>query len=530
MPSEESKKLRAVYAAALQRDPEERDEYLDGACVGQPELRAKVAALLEAHSKDFFEAENAPSLARTVASGDIQGRVIGPYIVRRELGRGGMGVVFLVDDTRLSRPVALKALNPEAGRDHSRRERLRLEARAAAALSHPGIATVYALEEIGDDVYLAYEYVPGEPLRALLASGPLPIGQVVTIGAQLARALAAAHTAGVIHRDIKPENVMKTPSGVVKILDFGLARVEGAASPRLTQTGVIVGTPSYMAPEQVLGQPVDFRTDLFALGVLLYELATGVNPFTANTVSGTFSRIVENEPPVPSQVRPQVPPELDQIVATCLHKDPADRYGSTQDLVADFEQLESELAALRQRDSSRSRHAATRPRQLHTVAWWYEAHQVIVSLIYVLMIYPAWYVQRWLAPPWGMLFLLVVLASVAAGVSLRLHTRFMARHAPSELHTQLWQNRRWTRVCDVAFASSQVLGALAIGTAHPEFAMLFVAAATAMLVAALVIEPTTARTAFGAAPGEGWRCPSCGQWRTEPRADRCVQCRTGPHP
>jgi serine/threonine protein kinase len=522
-----------VYADALRRDPEERDEYLNGACVGEPELRAKVAALLEAHSKDFLESEGAPSLTRTigVTSGEAQGKVIGPYIVRRELGRGGMGVVYLVDDTRLSRPVALKALAPEVGRDPSRRERLRLEARAAAVLSHPGIATVYALDEIGDDIYLAYEYVPGEPLRALVAAGPLPISQVVTIGGQLSRALAAAHTAGVIHRDIKPENVMRTPSGVVKILDFGLARVEGVTSPKLTQAGVIVGTPAYMAPEQVLGRPVDFRTDLFAFGVLLYELTTGVNPFVANTVSGTFSRIVENEPSVPSQVRPQVPPELDQIVSTCLRKDPDDRYESTQDLVADFEQLESELAVLRRHDSGRSGHgSASRPRHSHSVEWWWEVHQVIVSLIYVLMIYPAWYVQRWLPPPWGMLFLLVVLASAAAGVSLRLHSWFIARHYPSELQTQLWQNRKWTRVCDFAFASSQVLGALAIGTAHPEFGMLFVAAATATLVAALVIEPATARMAFGAGPGEKWRCRSCGQWRTEPRADRCVQCRTGSHP
>ena len=234
MSSEDSRRLRLLYAGALQRDPEERDDYLNRECAGHPELRAKVAALLQAHSTDFLEHEDAASPTRTapIHAEHIEGKVIGPYIVRRELGRGGMGVVYLVDDTRLSRPVALKALAPEVGRDPSRRERLRLEARAAAALSHPSIATVYSLDEIGDDLYLACEYVPGEPLRALLASGPLPIAQVVTIGAQLARALAAAHTVGVIHRDIKPENVMKTPSGVVKILDFGLARVEGAGDVR----------------------------------------------------------------------------------------------------------------------------------------------------------------------------------------------------------------------------------------------------------------------------------------------------------
>jgi serine/threonine protein kinase len=334
MPSEESRKLRAIYAAALQRDPEERDEYLRRACSGQPELHAKVAALLQAHSRDFLETEAPSSVPppRPTRPEAIEGTTIGHYIVRRLLGRGGMGVVYLVDDTRLARPVALKALTPEVGRDPGRRERLRFEARAAAALSHPGIATVYALEEFGDDLYLASEYVPGEPLRALLALGPLPISQTVTIGAQLARALAAAHTAGVIHRDIKPENVVKTPSGFVKILDFGLARVEGATSPKLTQTGVIVGTPAYMAPEQVLGHDVDFRTDLFALGVLIYELASGMNPFGAATMSGTFARIVEEEPLALSKVRPQSPPLLDQIVATCLRKDPAERYQSTLDL------------------------------------------------------------------------------------------------------------------------------------------------------------------------------------------------------
>jgi serine/threonine-protein kinase len=202
-----------VYAAALQRDPEERDEYLNHACAGEPELRAKVAALLQAHSQDFLDTQGEPSLSRPDfnQTDAMEGKVLGPYIVRRELGRGGMGVVYLADDTRLSRRVALKALAPDVGRDSDRRDRLRLEARAAAALSHPGIATVYALEEIGHDLYLAYEYVPGEPLRALLASGPLPISQVVSIGAQLARALAAAHMIGVVHRDLKPENVMKTP-------------------------------------------------------------------------------------------------------------------------------------------------------------------------------------------------------------------------------------------------------------------------------------------------------------------------------
>src|SRR5262245_54708546 len=207
MSSEESKQLRAVIADALRRDPEERDEYLDKACAGDPQLRAKIAEFFQAHSQ-LLDGDAVPLVKPSASIEPIEGKVIGPYIVRRELGRGGMGVVYLADDTRLARRVALKAIAPGVGCEPGGRERLRLEARAAAGLSHPGIATVYALEEIGDELYLACEYVPGDPLRSVLGAGPLPIAQVVAIGVQLARALAAAHTLGVVHRDIKPENVV----------------------------------------------------------------------------------------------------------------------------------------------------------------------------------------------------------------------------------------------------------------------------------------------------------------------------------
>jgi serine/threonine protein kinase len=187
---------------------------------------------------------------------------------------------------------------------------------------------------------------------------------------------------GVTHRDLKPENVMKTPSGVVKILDFGLARVEGAANPKLTQPGVIVGTPAYMAPEQIMGQNVDFRTDLFAFGLLIYELTSGVNPFVTNTVSGTFARIVEEEPPPLSRVRPHNVPPLDRIVSTCLRKNPFERYESTQDLVADFEQLESELAQRRQHASDRISLRPAAALGAWRSAWW-RTHQVTVVGLYL---------------------------------------------------------------------------------------------------------------------------------------------------
>ncbi len=498
---EDSRQIRQVYAGALQRDPEERDEYLDRACADTPGLRAKVAALLEAHSQDFLEAEliAAAGPRAEPRREDVEGRVVGPYIIRREIGRGGMGVVYLADDTRLARRVALKALSPGLGHELGGRERLRLEARTAAGLSHPGIATVYALEEIGDALYLACEFVPGEPLRTLLESGPLPLEQVVDIGTQLAKALAAAHTQGIVHRDIKPENVMKTPSGVVKVLDFGLARMDSSAQSRLTRTGVVLGTPAYLAPEQALGQQADFRTDLFALGLLIYELASGVNPFVARSVTATIARIVEEEPTPLSDLLPESPPELDRIVAICLRKDPLERYKSTQEAVADLERLQAELSTSRWARTSDGYGMSPRRRvvQPSKPRWWWEVHQLVVSAVYTLMFYPAWHVWAWLPPPWGMLFLLGMLASTAAAVSLRLHLWFMASFFPNDLTAQQAWTRVRTRWCDAGWAALQILTALAIGRDHPEFAMLFVGVSTAMLVASFVIEPATARAAFG---------------------------------
>ncbi|MGH8650137.1 MAG: serine/threonine-protein kinase, partial [Burkholderiales bacterium] len=218
MAEDDSRLIRHLYAGALQRDPEERDEYLDEACADRPDLRARVAALLEAHSQYFLDATTASTTELSArrpsggpASGELEGRNVGNYIIRREIGRGGMGVVYLADDTRLPRRGALKALNPGFSQTPVLRERLRNEARLAAALAHPGIATVYALEEIDGELYIACEFVPGAPLRALLKSGPLPVEQVVDIGLQVARALAEAHTHGIVHRDLKPENVNLEP-------------------------------------------------------------------------------------------------------------------------------------------------------------------------------------------------------------------------------------------------------------------------------------------------------------------------------
>src|SRR5262245_11682208 len=317
MADSDARLIWELYAAALKHEPAERTGYLERACP-DPQLRARVASLLESHGLDLGERATTTEHVADPTAADLAGRRIGSYVIQRELGRGGMGIVYLAHDVRLARTVAIKALSPALSHSPSVRQRLLNEAKMAAALSHPGIATIYALEEIDGELYLACEYIPGAPLRALVESGPLPIIEVIDIGLQLARALAEAHTKGIVHRDIKPENIIKTPSGVIKVLDFGLARAEFALQTRLTQTGMLVGTPASLSPEQALGQDTDFRTDIFALGLLLYELASGTNPFVGKTIPATIARIVDEDPPLLSEVQPNSVPELDRIIHLSL--------------------------------------------------------------------------------------------------------------------------------------------------------------------------------------------------------------------
>lgn len=496
MADNDARLIWELYAAALRHEPATRAGYLERACP-DPAIRARVSALLDSHGLDLGETESAtgslPAPGVTGPGTTLAGRQVGTYVVQRELGRGGMGVVYLAHDMRLGRTVAIKALSPAYSHSPDVRQRLLNEAKMAAALTHPGIATIYALEEIQGELYLVCEYVPGAPLRALVASGPLPIEDVIDIGIQLARALAEAHTKGIIHRDIKPENVIKTPSGVIKVLDFGLARAEYATGQGLTQPGMIVGTPAYLAPEQALGKEIDFRTDIFTLGLLMYELACGTNPFAAGTITATIGRIVNDDPPPLSAVRPHGFPALDRIIQRCLRKDPLARYRSTQDIIGDLERLNhrsrpsADGASL---DDPPPRPSPPRARR------WLVNHQVIMSVVYVVLLYPAWIARGWLAAPLNSAFVLVLLGAAAAGASLRLHLWFTAITFPQQLAEQQAATQRWTRVCDVVFAAVQIGAALGISGMHPEFAMLFVAASVAILVASFVIEPATVRAAL----------------------------------
>jgi predicted Ser/Thr protein kinase len=281
------------------------------------------------------------------ATGPTIGAVIGHYRIQRKLGQGGMGVVYLAEDMRLGRLVALKTLAREYADNPERRKRFLNEARAAAALNHAGIAAVYGLEEHGKDAFIIFEYVEGVTLRALLQAGTPKWDDLLDITFQIAAALEAAHAKGIVHRDLKPENVMRRPTGEVKVLDFGLARMESGVigtgsttqSYGLTQAGTVMGTVGYTSPEQLEGKPTDFRSDIFSFGVMLYELATGAHPFAGETPVSTIANVMTHEPPPLTSANTLHPPELERIVRKCLRKSRDDRYQSTRDLVVDLKDL-----------------------------------------------------------------------------------------------------------------------------------------------------------------------------------------------
>jgi hypothetical protein len=301
---------------------------------------------------------------------------------------------------------------------------------------------------------------------------------------------------------LKPENIVRSGSGVVKILDFGIARVEDLSDARLTLTGSPVGTPAYMSPEQVRGDDVDFRSDLFAFGLLVYEMTCGFNPFEAGTATATIARILETDPPpLPAPGSTGLHP-LDRIVTICLRKRVEERYGSTLELVADLERLQADLLAQRDRGVSTRLPAAPIPVEAPrpTARWWWDFHQVAVAAVYALMIYPAWHARVWLAAPWGMRFFFAVLAAAATSMTVRLHLRFTARVYPAELMPQRASARPWTRGSDAGFCVALLFAGLALRDTHPEVATLFVAVSIAAAGASLVIEPATTRAAFGDRP------------------------------
>jgi two-component system LytT family response regulator len=275
------------------------------------------------------------------------GSNIAHYRIVSRLGEGGMGAVYLADDAHLGRRVALKVLPANVADDPQRMHRFVQEAKLASALTHPNVAYIYDIGEDGGHRFLAMEYVEGEPLSVRLGRGPLGFSELLSVGMQVADALDDAHSKGIVHRDIKPSNLMLTPRGHIKVLDFGLAKLETPNRDEtqvMTSAGVVMGTVAYMSPEQALGRDVDHRTDLFSLGVALYEMATARLPFPGTTPSETMALILGSQPDAIARFNYDVPDGLDRVVRKCLEKDRERRYQSARDLLVDLKNLERDLA------------------------------------------------------------------------------------------------------------------------------------------------------------------------------------------
>ncbi len=337
------RRIDGLLEEALELTADERDRFLREACADEDGLRAEVEALLEAHDRSapMFEAPASLPGGAIPSSAPSPGeaRRVGPFRILREIGRGGMGVVYLAEDTRLGRYVALKALPPYLGAGEAAKRRFQAEARAVSALDHPNIATLPEIDETDHgQLYMVFAYYEGETLDQRLARGPLPVDQVLEIAIGIARGLGAAHENRIIHRDVKPSNVLLTRGGDVKLLDFGVAKMAGE---ELTGDGVRLGTVAYMSPEQAGTGPLDGRADLWSLGVVLYEMLTGQRPFPGDDARSTFQAILSHRPEPVATLRRDVPDALSRVVGKLLARAPDDRYPSTDQLLTDLEAVEA---------------------------------------------------------------------------------------------------------------------------------------------------------------------------------------------
>ncbi len=499
-----------LFARALARPEAQRAHWL--AAVEVPDdVRREAAALLEAHASDdaFLESpladDGAAELAAALDPALVAGAMVGPYRLIRELGRGGMGVVFEAEDTRLHRRVALKAVTsaaPDAGD-----QRLRQEARAAAALVHPNIATIYALDDIDGRAYIASELLEGETLRHVLALGPLSRDRTLAIAHALASALEAAHARGIVHRDLKPENVLCLADGRVKILDFGIARLEGDArrlqsATRLTLQGVVAGTPGYMAPEQLLGEDVDGRTDHFALGALLAEMASGKNPFDGGSLAGSIALVMQGDGLPEPLDGTRVAADIAAIANRCTRKRREDRFATTAELVAALDACRhtpgASLSALsglprvaREAPTAGPRDPATGRRP---AIWWWRFHQAAAAAVYWMMVVPAWLVHRDVPP--GLPWFLGCLAATIVAANVRLHLRFSAAVLPHELPAQRARTRGWVAIADWAVIVLWAYAGAVLMDVSREWSVVFFAFSIGAALAVGLIEPATTRVAF----------------------------------
>jgi len=358
MADEKWQKVREIFDSALRQRPEERRDYLIDVCGDDKTLLSEVESLLSSlgGADSFMES---PAIAQ-VSSGFeaatkqlAAGKCFGHYEIIEQIGEGGMGEVYLAKDTRLERKTALKILPGNVAQDEERMLRFVREAKSASALNHPNIITIYEIGEADSTHFIATEYIEGDTLRERLKGSPVNLKSALEIAIQVASALDAAHRTGIVHRDIKPENVMIRPDGLVKLLDFGIAKLtekrnetdsEAATAIKAqTSPGMIIGTAAYMSPEQARGTAVDARTDIFSFGVMLYEMLAGKPPFEGESAMETIASILNKEPVPLSRQAPEVPHEIERIINKTLRKDREERYQAAKEILIDLKDVKQDL-------------------------------------------------------------------------------------------------------------------------------------------------------------------------------------------
>lgn len=364
---EEYQRVKKIFQAVIKLAPKERTAFLERECGGDEELRCKLTSLLEADDSRFMEEPVVFQLAELIVEGRTErertnqfetpqaGDEFGHYKIIKQIGKGGMGEVFLARDEKLNRQVAIKFLVPEYSQDTDRLNRFIQEAKAASALNHPNILTIHEIEEVEGIHFIATEYIAGEDLSRLISEEKIPLESVLKISIQIVSALKVAHQAGIIHRDIKPDNIKVRKDGLVKVLDFGLAKLTEKPTAEgvdleadtigkiSTIAGMIMGTPNYMSPEQARGKKTDGRTDIFSFGIVLYEMLAGEKPFRGETTADIIIAVIQETPPPIGKIVADLPAELERLVDRTLCKTPDGRYQTAGELLVDLERIKKRL-------------------------------------------------------------------------------------------------------------------------------------------------------------------------------------------